>query len=104
MLFRSYGQTILRSPSNRLARLVANTNSGVKVWLNGTLVFRRHHREVFRPQLGSGSWAVDVELKAGDNSVMVKWVRGGEPLSFSLTVSDRAGMSIPEIGNTSFSS
>ncbi len=106
-LFRSssgicYGQTILRSPTNCLARLMANTNSGVKVWLNGVLVFRRHHREVFRPLLGSGSWSVDVELKAGDNIVMVKWVRGSEPLSFSLTVSDRTGHSIPEIGNTSW--
>src|SRR5262249_23365804 len=84
-----YGQTIFRSPTMREARLVANTNSGVKVWLNGALVLRRFQRDVFRPVLGSGNWAVDVLLNAGDNPVMVKWVRGSEPYQFSLTLSDR---------------
>ncbi|HZO88691.1 MAG TPA: ADP-ribosylglycohydrolase family protein [Chthonomonadaceae bacterium] len=97
-----YGQTILRSPTTREARLVANTNSGVKVWLNGALVLRRFNREVFRPQLGSGPWAVDVTLRAGDNQVLVKWVRGSEPFAFSLTVSDRQGRGLPEVGNTSW--
>ncbi|HLV80653.1 MAG TPA: hypothetical protein VKT32_10240, partial [Chthonomonadaceae bacterium] len=97
-----YGQTILRSPTAREARLVANTNSGVKVWLNGGLVLRRFNREVFRPQIGSGPWAVDVSLKAGDNPVLVKWVRSSEPYEFSLTVSDRYGRGLPEIGNTNW--
>lgn len=95
-----YGQTLLNSPSAREVRLVANTNSGVKVWLNGALVLRRFHREVFRPILGSGTWAQDVTLKAGSNALLVKWVRGTEPYEFSLTVSDRAGRGLPEIGNT----
>jgi len=97
-----YGQTILRSPTAREARLVANTNSGVKVWLNGALALRRFYRETFRPVLGSGPWAVDVTLNAGDNPVMVKWVRGTEPFEFSLTVSDRYGRGLPEVGNTSW--
>jgi ADP-ribosylglycohydrolase len=97
-----YGQTILRSPVAREARLVANTNSGVKVWLNGALILRRYHREPFRPLLGSGPWAADVHLQAGDNAVMVKWVRGAEPFCFSLTVSDRYGRGLPEIGNMSW--
>jgi ADP-ribosylglycohydrolase len=97
-----YGQTVLRSPTDREARLVANTNSGVKVWLNGALVLRRFYREVFRPQIGSGPWAVDVTLRAGNNPVIVKWVRGTEPFEFSLTVSDRYGRGLPEVGNTSW--
>jgi hypothetical protein len=97
-----YGQTILRSPTTREARLVANTNNGVKVWLNGQLVLRRHYREAFRPMIGSGPWAVDVTLRSGDNPVMVKWVRGREPYEFSLTVSDRSGRGLPEVGNTSW--
>ncbi len=106
-LFRSssgvcYGQTILRCPERTLARLVATTNNGVKVWLNGVPVLRRHHREVFRPHIGGGNWAVDVELMAGDNVVMVKWVRGNDPFQFSLTVSDRNGRGIPEINNTAW--
>ena len=97
-----YGQTILRSPTMRDARLVANTNSGVKVWLNGALALRRFNRELFRPLLGSGPWAADVTLRAGDNPLLFKWVRGTEPYEFSLTVSDRFGRGLPEIGNTTW--
>jgi ADP-ribosylglycohydrolase len=97
-----YGQTILRSPTGRDARLVANTNSGVKVWMNGALVLRRFNREPFRPLLGSGPWAADVTLRAGDNPLLLKWVRSTEPYEFSLTVSDRFGRGLPEIGNTTW--
>ncbi len=97
-----YGQTLLRSPTARPARLVVNTNSGVKLWLNGQLALRRFNKEPFRPLIGSGNWAVDVMLNPGDNPVMVKWVRGAEPFQFSLTVADRYGRGLPEVGNTSW--
>lgn len=97
-----YGQTVLRSPAACEARLVANTNSGVKLWLNGALVFRRFNREIFRPLLGGGNWAADVTLRAGDNPILVKWVRGSEPYNFSLTVSDRYGRGLPEVGDTAW--
>jgi len=95
-----YGQTNLRCATSRDARIVANTNSGVKVWMNGVLIVRRMHRETFRPMLGSGPWSTDVTLRAGDNPIMVKWVRGSEPYEFSLTVSDRLGRGLPDVGNT----
>ncbi len=97
-----YGQTVLRCPEGRVSRLVANTNSGVKVWLNGQLVLRRFNRETFRPQIGEGHWSADVTLKAGDNPVMIKWVRGAEPFEFSLTVSDQEGHGMPDVGNPSW--
>jgi hypothetical protein len=95
-----YGQTNLRCGSTRDARIVANTNCGVKVWMNGVMIMRRMHRETFRPVLGSGPWSTDVTLRAGDNPIMVKWVRGSEPYEFSLTVSDRFGRGLPDVGNT----
>jgi hypothetical protein len=95
-----YGQTNLRSGSTRDARIVGNTNSGVKIWLNGVLIVRRMHRETYRPILGSGAWSADVTLRAGDNPLMVKWVRGSEPYEFSLTISDRMGRGLPDVGNT----
>jgi ADP-ribosylglycohydrolase len=97
-----YGQTNLRCTTARDARLVANTNSGVKIWMNGVLIMRRMHREPFRPMLGSGPWSTDITLRAGDNPIMVKWVRGSEPYEFSLTVSDRFGRGLPDVGNTSW--
>ena len=95
-----YGQTILRSPFNREARLTASSNNGVKVWMNGSLVLRRHQRTTFRPTLNEEHWTAEVSLRAGDNPVMVKWVRGAEPYQFSLTISDRQGRGIPDVGNT----
>jgi ADP-ribosylglycohydrolase len=97
-----YGQTNLRCSSTRDARIVANTNSGVKIWMNGVMIMRRMHRETFRPVLGAGQWSTDVTLRAGDNPIMVKWVRGSEPYEFSLTVSDRFGRGLPDVGNTSW--
>ncbi len=97
-----YGQTNLNSRISREVRLVGNTNSGVKIWLNGVLVVRRMHREPFRPSLGSGPWTADVSLRAGDNPLMVKWVRSSEPYEFSLTISDRLGRGLPDVGNTNW--
>ena len=97
-----YGQTNLRSPFNREARLTAGSNNGVKVWMHGSLVLRRHQRTTFRPTLNEENWTADVSLRSGDNPVMVKWVRGAEPYQFSLTVSDRQGRALPDVGNTSW--
>lgn len=97
-----YGQTILRSPYPREARLTVSCNNGVKVWVNGLLALRRHQRTNFRPTLNDENWTADVSLRSGDNPVMVKWVRGTEPYQFSLTVSDRQGRALPDIGNTSW--
>jgi hypothetical protein len=95
-----YGQTILRSPFNREARLTASSNNGVKVWMHGSLVMRRHQRTTFRPTLNEENWTADITLRQGDNPIMVKWVRGIEPYQFSLTVCDRQGRALPDVGNT----
>jgi ADP-ribosylglycohydrolase len=95
-----YGQTILRSPFNRDARLTASSNNGVKVWMHGSLVMRRHQRTTFRPTLNEENWTADISLREGDNPIMVKWVRGIEPYQFSLTVCDRQGRALPDVGNT----
>ncbi|HLJ54529.1 MAG TPA: ADP-ribosylglycohydrolase family protein [Chthonomonadaceae bacterium] len=95
-----YGQTVLRSAYNREARLTAVSNNGVKVWMSGSLVMRRHQRTTFRPVLNEENWSADISLREGDNPIMVKWVRGSEPYQFSLTVSDRQGRALPDVGNT----
>ncbi|MDE2126622.1 MAG: ADP-ribosylglycohydrolase family protein [Armatimonadetes bacterium] len=104
-LFRSsegvcYGQTVFRSRAARDARLVVNSNYGVKVWLNGALVFRRLNKDPWLPQVGSGPWAVDISLRAGDNVIMVKWVRSAEPIRFVVGLADGSGCGIADIGNT----
>lgn len=95
-----YGQTTVYVPSERPARLVAATNSGVKVWLNGQRVLARFERRPFRPTSIGSVWGVDVLLRQGSNRVLVKWVRGKDPFAFALLFADQEGRLMPDVGNT----
>lgn len=97
-----YGQTILRVPAGRTARLTTSTNTGVKVWLNDTMIFRRNQHGIFRPTLNDPAWTTDVSLNSGDNTLMIKWVRGIEPFQFCLTLCDSAGRALPDISATNW--
>jgi len=97
----AYGVTTLRAPAPMEARITAHTNDGVKVWLNGQRIVQWHSHEPFRPTLGYGPASADVNLKAGDNRVMVKIVRcSGPPLDFSFAVTDRQGNPLMDVHNT----
>jgi ADP-ribosylglycohydrolase len=97
-----YGRTVLNSRLAREARIGCATNCGVKIWLNGALVFRRMYREPYYPVLGAGPWCADVNLQAGENQLLVKWIRSSEPYEFSLTIADRFGRGLPDVGATSW--
>lgn len=96
----AYGITTLHVVTPAEVRIVAHTNDGVKVWLNEQRIMQRHSHESFRPTLGYGPAAADVTLKAGDNRLMVKIVSCSELIQFALTVTDRDGRPIDDLGNT----
>lgn len=95
-----YGQTTVYAPTERPARLVAATNSGVKVWLNGQRVLARFEKRPFRPTPIGSVWGVDVLLHQGPNRVLVKWVRGKDPFAFALLFADQEGRLMPDVANT----
>ncbi len=68
-----YLQTRIISDSVQPARLELGSDDGVKAWLNGKLV---HANNASRPaELGQD--AVDVTLKAGENTLLLKINQGG---------------------------
>ena len=96
----AYGITTLHVPATTDARILTHTNDGVKVWLNSQRILLRHSHEPFRPSLAHAPASADVTLKPGDNQVIVKAVRCGQPLRFSFAVTDREGRPLDDVGNS----
>ncbi len=92
-----YGQAVLLARSTSRVRITAAANCGVKLWLNGALILRRHSREEFSAALQSGSWAVEAQLLPGENRLLAKWIRGNEPYRFALLASDLTGGILPAV-------
>jgi hypothetical protein len=95
----AYARTTLHVPEPLDARLIVHTNDGARAWLNGRVVYQVHAHEPFRPSLCSGPGA-DVRLVAGDNQLLVKMARCGEPYALALSWVDRDGNPIRDLGNT----
>jgi hypothetical protein len=64
----AYARTRVYSPSAQKARLELGSDDGVKVWLNGKVVYAKN---IARP-IVVGSDKVDVDLQEGWNVVMLK--------------------------------
>jgi hypothetical protein len=69
----AYLKTEVWSDKEQKVRLELGSDDGVKVWLNGKIV---HANNVTRP-CSPGQDKVDVTLKKGQNSLMVKITQGG---------------------------
>ncbi len=67
----AYLRTKIWSPKEQKARLEVGSDDGVKVWLNGQVVHANNAERAVQP----GEDKVDVTLKEGANSVLVKLVQ-----------------------------
>lgn len=65
------------------------SDDGIKVWLNGNLV---HSNKVFRPLGATDTVALD--LKQGDNALLVKIVNAGGGDGFSISLGDAKAMAL----------
>jgi len=80
-----YAQTFTWSPRAQAVRIGAPCNTPVKIWLNGKLC---HEAFVYRPLRpnytgyidGQALYYADLELQSGWNEILLKFVRGDEPL------------------------
>jgi hypothetical protein len=71
----TFGRAILSSEGERPAKLYLGSGDGLTVWLNGQRVFDKQAHRSAEPDED----AVDVNLRAGENSVLVKISRGIGP-------------------------
>ncbi|HNS18954.1 MAG TPA: HEAT repeat domain-containing protein [Sedimentisphaerales bacterium] len=67
----AYLRTTISSPKEQKARLEVGSDDGVKIWLNGQVVHANNAERAVQP----GEDKVDVTLKEGANSVLVKLVQ-----------------------------
>ncbi|MBP7050401.1 MAG: HEAT repeat domain-containing protein [Phycisphaerae bacterium] len=67
----AYLRTKISSPKEQKARLEVGSDDGVKIWLNGQVVHANNAERAVQP----GEDKVDVTLKEGANSVLVKLVQ-----------------------------
>ncbi|MGD0059112.1 MAG: TIM-barrel domain-containing protein [Verrucomicrobiia bacterium] len=71
----TFGRAIFNSEGDRPAKLYLGSGDGLTVWLNGQRVFDKQVHRSAEPDED----AVDVNLRAGENSVLVKISRGIGP-------------------------
>ncbi len=71
----TFGRAIFHSEGDRPSRFYLGSGDGLTVWLNGQRVFDKQVHRSAEPDED----AVDVNLRAGENSVLVKISRGIGP-------------------------
>ncbi|MCC6729165.1 MAG: ADP-ribosylglycohydrolase family protein [Chthonomonadales bacterium] len=94
----AYLATTLRMPAAMEARLLARTNDGLVMWVNGRRVHHVHAHDPFRPDLSLAG--APVSLNAGENHVLLKVVRCERPAALAFCVADAAGVPLEDQGNT----
>lgn len=88
-----YLYTTLVSPDSRTAVLSLGSDDGLKVWLNGAQV---HNNPAYRG-CSQHQDAVEVQLKAGVNHLLLKVTNGGGGWAATLTVRNKEGQTMRDI-------
>ena len=91
-----YAATVIRSPRARTAVLHLGASGATRIWVNGKLV--REDTAVHPSRWDQGAFGV--ELRAGDNALLLKVAHGiGKP-GFSLRVCDASDEPLPELARS----
>ncbi len=83
----TFARTCIDSEADQTVQLHIRSDDGVKVWINGELVFET----VANHDLMSGPDVVDAPLKRGWNTVMFKVGQGAGDGSFACMIGDSSG-------------
>ncbi len=89
----SYAYCILRSPIQRTARLLAGSDDGIKIWLNGQVVLAQN---VFR-SAKPGQNEAAVAFKPGDNPLLIKVSNDQGGFGFYLQLLDEQGQPLSTV-------
>ena len=89
----AYAYTNVYSPVARSANLWLGSDDGIKVWVNGTVVWTR---DVWR-SLAPDQDKVPIQLQAGWNRLLIKVTQGGSDWAAMVKVCDSTGKQIPGV-------
>ncbi len=82
-----YGAAIVNSPEGGDTTLLLGSDDGVKVWLNGEVVWRHQ----IRRGIQIDDDAVDVKLKKGENKLLIKISQGPGDMGWAVRFRDPEG-------------
>ena len=91
--FVCYGALYIKSPKAQPVVMHAQSDDGIKAWLNGVLVHNNHvHR-------GLGAWTdqVSVTLQAGWNRLLIKVDNGGGPSGWRIRFVDQRNKGVTDL-------
>ena len=80
----AYAYTEIESPDDRKVLITLGSDDGAKVWINGDLIFKKHIKRGAKPD----EEFLDVQLKKGKNTVLVKLENFGGGWGIFLRVVD----------------
>ncbi|MEM2027482.1 MAG: ADP-ribosylglycohydrolase family protein [Candidatus Bathyarchaeia archaeon] len=84
-----YLRHFIYSPSDRKVMIGVPNNSRMRLWLNGEMIHETVKPVPLRPNYsGDGSNYTIANIKSGWNHVMIKLLRGKEPLKAHFTIAD----------------
>lgn len=84
-----YLRHFIKSPDDRLIRIGVPNSHKMKLWVNGSMVKQTEVVVPLRPNYGGdGSNYVDVYLKKGWNSILIKFERDDKPIQAHFTLAE----------------
>lgn len=89
----AYAVTVLESPADMKAVLAVGSDDGVAVWVNG----KEYHRNPAGRPYTSKQDRVNIDLKKGPNTVLLKISQGTAGWGFCAHVETADGKAIPEL-------
>ena len=93
-----YGACIVRSPKAGKYTLLVGSDDGIKIWLNGRLVWEKLVRRPLTPDQDR----IEVELKEGDNLLLLKLDQGERRHGLVSTLQRRRGRTDIRIAEVSW--
>lgn len=89
----AYGHVYVYSPSTRPARMLLGSDDGIRVWLNGALVYVNDRYGEWTQD----AYEADVTLQEGWNRLLCKVSQAGGTFRFSLQLTDQAYNNFPDL-------
>lgn len=87
----SYAFTYFDAPKDQVAELWLGTHEGMEVFLNGEMVYSYYSTNSAFNDAARGDYVKDINIKKGENRLLVKTLNKFGDYTFTLNICDKAG-------------